>query len=656
MTKIAAQQRIERLRSEIDHHRYLYHVLDRQEISAAALDSLKKELADLEVAFPELVTPDSPTQRVGGQPLAAFKQVRHSAPMLSLQDAFSMDDLAQWDERNKKIIPQDLDYFAEPKIDGVAVALIYINGRLFRALTRGDGTTGEDVTHNIRTIEAVPLVLRQSRVNLEVRGEVYVLKKDFAKLNEERRRAGAKLYANPRNFSAGSIRQLDPKKAAARPLRFFAWEIATGMPLTTRSHEYQALQQLGFSVPPGGQLLKNLSQVETYLAAEAKRCRRYPFLADGVVLKINDINWARRLGVVGKAPRAAIAYKFSAEQAATVVEDIVVQVGRTGALTPVAHLRPVPVAGTTVSRATLHNAGEISRKDIRLGDTVIIHKAGDIIPEVVSVLPRLRPRGTKKFVMPRRCPVCRSIVLREEGEAIHRCSNKQCFTRQRERLLHAVGDNGFAIEGLGEKIVEQLLQAGLLKDLPDLWRLTVGDLTPLERFADKSAAKLIQEIQQHKQVTLPRFIAALGIPSVGAVTAQDLARDFRTLARLQSADLDSLRVVSGVGEKVAQAIYDYFQDQHHRAYIRRFKAAGITIKRERSGPLAGKTFVFTGHMPDMTREEAKQRVQQLGGKVAATAGEAVDYVVVGEDPGSKAVKAKKLSLTTLTPSQFKRMI
>ncbi|MFH1353733.1 MAG: NAD-dependent DNA ligase LigA [bacterium] len=658
MTKKQAKVRINKLRDEIEHHRYLYHVKDKQEISDSALDSLKKELTNLEQQFPDLITSNSPTQRVGGQPLPKFKQVRHATRMLSLQDAFSKDDLMQWEERNKKILPEDFAYFVELKIDGVALSLIYENGQLKRGVTRGNGTVGEDVTHNIRTIEAIPLNLaKKISGRVEVRGEVYILKKDFDKMNAVRKKEEQALFANPRNIAAGSIRQLNPRIAASRPLRFFAWEITDGLPVKTRQQEHARLQELGFPVPPGARFFASLDQVWQYLQKEETRRASYAFLADGAVIKINQLISVRRLGVVGKAPRASIAFKFAAEEATTIVEKIVVQVGRTGSLTPVAHLKPVSVAGSTVSRATLHNADEIKRKDVRVGDTVIVRKAGDIIPEVVKVLPKLRPPGTKSFSMPRQCPACHSPVHQDEAGIVVRCTNKQCFPRQRERILQAIRQSGFDVDGLGDKIVEQLLIANLIEDAPDIWHLQAGDLTPLERFAEVSANKLVEEIQAHKKITLSRFLVALSIPQVGIVTAQDLAREFKTLQNLSQASPEDLQSVAGIGGKVARGIINFFQDQHARELIRKYQSVGIDIiSPASSGPLQGKTFVFTGSLPDLTREEAGQRVKSLGGKVASSVGKKVDYVVIGEEAGGKEKKALALALKTLTPEQFKKML
>lgn len=658
MTKTEAQARLKKLVQEINHHRYLYHVKDTQEISDAALDSLKHELEQLETQFPDLIDPASPTQRVAGKALPEFNTHPHRTRMLSLQDAFSSDELLAWETRNRKILPKDFEYFIEPKIDGVAVSLIYQDGVFTIGATRGDGTTGEDVTQNLKTIEAIPLELREKiRGRLEVRGEVYMLKKDFERMNRARAKAGQSVFANPRNVSAGSIRQLDPVITASRPLRFFAWEITEGLPLKTRQEEYEKLQQLGFPVPPDAQVLKNLKDFSTLADRAEKQRERQSFQIDGLVLKINNLADAQRLGIIGKAPRGSIAFKFSAEQATTIIEDIVVQIGRTGKLTPVAHLKPVAVAGSTVSRATLHNADEVARKDIRVGDTVIVQKAGDVIPEVVKVLPKLRPAKAKPFKMPAQCPICGSPVHKDPDGVNMRCTNKHCFPQQRERILHAVGRDGFDIDGLGEKITEQLLQEGLVKDAPDLWELKEGDLTPLERFAEKSAQNIISEIQAHTSIPLARFLVALSIPNVGVVTAQDIAREFGTLEKIMHAGKEKFLAVSGVGDIVAESLAGFFASTEGRQLVEKYRRVGVKVMAEKNtGPLKGQIFVFTGSMPDMSRDEAKQRVMALGGKVAASVGEKVDYVVVGEDAGSKANKAEKLGLKTLTPEAFQKML
>lgn len=658
MTKEAAKARLKKLRQEINHHRFLYHVKDTLEISEAALDSLKAELQRLEEAFPDLITPDSPSQRVGGAPLPQFTQVQHSTRMLSLNDVFSPEELLAWDKRNKKMVAASYDYFVELKIDGVALAIHYEDGQLVQAATRGDGFVGEDVTHNIKTIDSIPLRLHVAHPGrLEVRGEVYITKADLEKLNKEQLAHGKPPYANPRNLAAGSIRQLDPKIAASRPLKFFAWEITAGEGGATRAAEYQRLQELGFPVPPDAVLVNSIEKAGKYLQETEKRKDKYPFLVDGAVIKINDLAVSRRLGVVGKTPRSSVAYKFAAEEATTTVENIIVQVGRTGALTPVAVLKPTRVAGTLVSRASLHNADEIARKDIRINDTVIIRKAGDIIPEIVQSLPNLRPPHTKPFQFPKTCPVCNSPIQRDAAGVVYRCSNKNCFPVQRERILHAVSRAAFDIEGLGDKIVEQLLQEGLIEDAADLWQLTQGDLLPLERFAAVKAKKIITQIQSRKKISLSRFLVALSIPHVGVITAADLSREFKTMAALKKASQEKLQAVEGIGDKVAQSVYDFFQSAASAKLLDKYKAAKIVIRRDTTqGPLQGKTFIFTGSLPDMTRDEAKQKVLSLGGKVASAIGKGVDFVVLGQDAGSKAAKAQKLELTQLTPLEFRQMI
>lgn len=664
MNKKEAKERIEALKKEIEHHRYLYHVLDTQEISDAAHDSLKNELQNLEQEFPDLITPDSPTQRVGGKPLPEFSQIAHKTRMLSLHDVFSEEEIFAWEKRNKKIVGEGdrlkYEYFVELKVDGVAVALVYEDGALAYAVTRGDGQTGEDVTQNIRTINAIPLQLRSIPAPrspkgevVEVRGEVYILKKDFEKMNTKREQAGEALFANPRNIAAGSIRQLDPSIAASRPLRFFAWEITGGRKSETRMEEYAELQELGFPVPPHAEFCRTLDEAAKIINREEKKRLAYPFQVDGLVIKVNSLALAQRLGIVGKAPRGSVAYKFAAEEAATTVEDIVVQVGRTGALTPVAHLAPVRIAGTTVSRATLHNADEIARKDVRVGDTVIVRKAGDIIPEVVRVLPNLRKKNSKAFHMPATCPVCGSETKKDQDGVVLRCVNSNCFPQQRERILYAVGRSGFDIEGLGEKIVEQLLQEGLIEYPGDLWDLTEGDLLLLERFAEKSARNLIAEIQSKRTISLSRFLIALGIPNVGVVMAQDLARHFGTVENIARAGKEELESVDGIGEKTADAIARFFARKDIQAQITKYESLGVRVLSEKAaGALAGKTFVFTGSMRNMTREEAKQKVQSLGGRVAASVGMGVTYVVAGDDPGSKAQKAESLHIPILTEEEF----
>ena len=649
----SVKKRLDQLKKTIQSHRYLYHVLDKPEISDAALDSLKKELFDLEQKFPQLITPDSPTQRVGGQPLPQFTQVAHQTRVLSLEDAFSPNDLLAWQDRNAKILPGQFEYFAQLKIDGVAVSLIYQDGFFIQGATRGDGATGEDVTANLKTIESIPLRL-ESPVpgRLEVRGEVYMRKSDLDVLNTARRQKNLPAFANPRNVSAGSIRQLDPKLAAARPLRFFAWEITSGLKIKNRQAEYEKLQELGFPVPPGAKTFPDLKSLEKYLTQAEGKKQQYPFQIDGLVIKINDLAAAQRLGVIGKTPRASIAFKFAAEEATTIIEDITVQVGRTGALTPVAHLKPVQVAGTIVSRATLHNADEVARKDIRVGDTVIIRKAGDIIPEVIKSLPDLRPANSKKWHLPKKCPMCHTTIAAPDGIII-RCANPKCFPQQKERIRHAISRPAFDIDGLGDKTIEQLLQTGLVTSTPELWELTADDLLPLEGFARVSANKLIKSIQSKKTISLGRFLIALGIPQVGAVTAYDLAVYFGALKKISNASFDQLVAIEGIGDKVAADIVNFFSDPDTKNLINHYQKIGLKVTTEKTtGALHGQTFVFTGGLPDMTREEAKQLVRGLGGQVTSSISQSVDFLVAGPGPGGKVKKAQELKIPILNPAEF----
>ncbi|MBI4407583.1 MAG: NAD-dependent DNA ligase LigA, partial [Candidatus Kerfeldbacteria bacterium] len=494
----SAKQRIAQLKQTIDHHRYLYHVLDKQEISEAALDSLKHELAQLEEQFPQLVTTDSPTQRVGGKPLPGFKKVKHSRGMLSLNDVFSAKELQEWEQRVRKLAPGKPQYYAEIKMDGLAVNLRYEAGIFVQGATRGDGKVGEDVTENLKTIESIPLrLLGDYPAVVEVRGEVYMTKQHFEQLNQREDNK----YANPRNVSAGSIRQLDPKMTASRKLSFMAYDCVTDLGLQYHSEIHQWLQDHGFPSNPHNKICRSLAEVETYHADIMKRRAKLPYWTDGVVVNIDDLELFKTLGVIGKAPRGSVAYKFPAEQATTIVEDIQVQVGRTGALTPVAHLKPVFVAGTTVSRATLHNDDEIKRLDVRIGDTAIIEKAGDIIPDVVKVLPELRSKSSKAYLFPKKCPACGSAVERRAGEVAYYCPNPNCFAQERERFYHFVSKTGFDIRGLGPKIIDQLMDEGLIHEYADLFKLTAGDLEPLERFAEKKASNIVADIHARRQIT-----------------------------------------------------------------------------------------------------------------------------------------------------------
>jgi len=665
MTKAEAKQRIAKLREHIDHYRYQYHVLDRSEISDAALDSLKHELQALETEFPDLVTQDSPTQRVGGLPLPKFKKAPHVAPMLSLNDAFDESEILAWAERNRKLLGPNVrhTYFSELKVDGLAVSLTYRAGVLVRAATRGDGRTGEDVTHNARTIEAIPLRLRSVKfglpAELEIRGEVYMPKKVFDELNQHAKKSGGQVFANPRNAAAGAVRQLDPKVTASRHLSFLAYDIVTGLGLPTHQAVHERLSALGFQSGRHNQACKNLFEVQAHYETVRKLREKLPFWIDGIVVTINELATFKRLGVIGKTPRGAIAYKYPAEQATTVVEDIRVQVGRTGALTPVAHLRPVQVAGSTVKRATLHNLDEIQRLDVRIGDTVILQKAGDIIPDVVRVLTEFRTGKEKVFHMPKRCPACNSPVHRPAGEVAYYCTNRKCFAQRMEELQHFVAKNALDIDGLGPKILEQLWNADLLRHPADLFDLTEKDLAPLERFAEKSAANLVQSIQAvRKGVALWRFINALGVRHVGEQTSRDLAEAFGNITKLRTATLDELLNVHDVGETVAASIRDYFADRetqkHLAALLKRVHV--LTEKQHAAGPLTGKSVVVTGSLENFSREEAKAAIRKAGGRWVSSVSAKTDYVVVGTDPGSKAEKAKQLGVQVVDEAAFRKML
>ena len=596
MNKQKAKKRIAKLKKVINHHRYLYHVLDKQEMSDAVLDSLKHELSKLEQQYSDLIALDSPTQRIGGQALDKFKKVKHHKRMLSLNDAFSNEDLEAWQERIQKLVPnQKLNYFAELKIDGFAIALIYQNGVLIQGATRGDGQIGEDVTQNLKTIDSIPLKLEihqklsskavQDRIEklltkgrIEIRGEVYMTKKDFEKINQEQEKKGLSPYANPRNTAAGSIRQLDPKIAADRRLNFLAYNLITNLGQRTHNQEHQILQSLGFKISQD-QYCSELKDIIGFWKEINQKRKKLPYLIDGIVVSVDNNKIFNKLGIVGKAPRGSIALKFPAKETTTVIKDIVVQIGRTGALTPVAHLKPVRLAGILITRATLHNQDEIKRLDVRIGDTVIIQRAGDVIPDVVKVIKKLRTGKEKEFQMPKKCPVCRGPVIRAKGEVVHRCANLKCGSIQRQQIIHFVSKKGFDIEGLGPKIINQLMDQGLISNLADIFSLSQGDLVPLERFSDKSADNLIKAIEQSKKITLAKFIHALGIRHVGEETAIALAQYFGKLDKIRKANLKKLLQVEDIGQIVAQSIFEWFNKEGNRELIKKLLDNGIEIEK-----------------------------------------------------------------------------
>jgi len=665
----AVADRIRKLREEIELHNYRYYVLDAPTIPDAEFDRLFRELQALETEHPELVTPDSPTQRVGGVPAAEFKEVRHRVPMLSLNNAFEEEDAANFDRRVREGLGKEaVEYAVEPKFDGLAISLVYERGMFARAATRGDGTTGEDVTANVRTIHAVPLHLAGRHVPevLEVRGEVLMLKRDFERLNQEQRGRGEKEFANPRNAAAGSLRQLDPRITASRKLTFFAYALGAteGMPLPkTHSGVLDWLKALHFPVCDERRTVTGLAGLLDYYHAIGSKRDRLPYEIDGVVYKVNDLRDQAELGFVARAPRWAIAHKFPAQEMMTEVLGIDVQVGRTGALTPVARLKPVSVGGVTVTNATLHNEDEIRRKDVHVGDFVIVRRAGDVIPEVVSVVKDKRPRHVKAFVMPKSCPICGSHVVRLEDEAVARCTGGlYCPAQRKQAILHFASRRALDIEGLGDKLVDQLVDKDLVRTPADVYRLDQDTVAGLERMAEKSAGNLLAAIEKSKHTTLERFIYALGIRNVGEATAKDLARYFGALEPLMTADEAGLMQVPDIGPVVAQSIAQFFAEPHNREVIADLQRAGVrweegapSRKAEVAG-VAGKTFVLTGTLPTLTRDEAKERIEAAGGKVSGSVSKKTDYVVVGADAGSKLAKAEELGIALLDEDGLRALL
>jgi len=645
------KDRIKKLKKLINYHRHLYHVLDKQEISDSALDSLKKELFDLEEKFPKLKTSDSPTQRVGGEPLKEFKKVKHSSPMLSFNDAFSREDVESWLERISKLLTkkENVDFFCELKIDGLAVELIYEKGIFKTGSTRGNGLIGEDITQNLKTIEAIPLKL-QKEDDVVVRGEVFLSKKEFEKVNKGRKVA----YANPRNLAAGSIRQLDPKITASRNLDFFAYDLVTDKEFRKHQEEHEALKKLGFKINNRNKYCRNIDEVFKYYKDIQKIRKRLDYEIDGLVLVVDSNKIFKKIGNVGKAPRGAIALKFPGQQTTTKVLDIKVQIGRTGALTPVAVLEPARVGGVMVSRATLHNEDEIKRLGIKIGDTVIIGRAGDVIPDIIKVL-KLRTGKEKAFKMPSRCPMCGGRVVRPKGESIHRCLNSNCFSIKRQYFYHFVSRQAFNIDGLGPKIIDQLMDNNLVSDPADIFSLKEGDLLSLERFAEKSAQNLVEAIEEKKEIDLARFIYALGIRNVGEQTAFDLANHYTNLEKLERASKEELEEIEDVGPVVAKSIFDWFVSK--KEFLEKLKKSVIIRNpKARNLKFKDKIFVLTGGLSSLTRDDAKKKIRELGGTPSSSISKETDYLVVGESPGSKQAKAKKLGVKIITESQFLELL
>ena len=667
MEKTNSIQEIEELRKIIREHDYAYYVLDTPKVEDAEYDRLMQRLIRLEKENPELVTSDSPTQRVGGAVAAGFSRVAHSRPLLSLANVFSIGELYAFHDRARKLLgTDDIEYVVELKIDGLAISLVYEDGQLVRGATRGDGIFGEDVTSNVRTIRSIPLTIAGRSGNfpqqLDVRGEVYMPRPEFERLNRERAQRDEPAFANPRNAAAGSLRQLDPVMTAQRALDIFVYGIGDPLPgMATHMDSLDYLQSLGFKVNPHRRLFRTIQEVVNYCSSWEEKRRELPYDIDGLVVKVNSLQAQQELGSTAKDPRWAAAYKFPAEQAVTVLEDIFTGVGRTGVLTPTAILQPVRLAGSTVSRATLHNEDFIAEKDIRIGDTVIIHKAGEIIPEVVAVITERRTGQETPFVMPQTCPACGGPVVRREGEAAHKCVNPDCPALLREKLIHFASREAMNIEGLGPAIVTNLLDAGLVNDAADFYHLQMEDLLKMERMGEKSATKLLANIEASKQAGLDKLLFALGIRYVGAKVAGNLAKNLRTMEAVSQADMETLTGIDEIGEKIAESVVAYFAEAENLVLIDGLRAAGVVMEAAELPPateaaLTGKTFVLTGGMETMTRQEATAAIERAGGKVTSSVSKNTDYVVAGSDPGSKLAKANSLGVQVLNEEQFLQLL
>lgn len=661
LSREQAQKRIEELRSQISYHEKKYYIDNEPQISDYEFDQLMAELKRLEEAYPEFITPDSPTQRVGEKPVEGFPTVEHKRPMLSIENCYNEDEFREFDERIRKLLPgEKIEYVAELKIDGLSMSIIYRDGHYQQAATRGDGFRGDDVTPQVKTIRSLPLSIT-IKDEVEVRGEVYLPYESFRKINQEREKRGEPLFANPRNAAAGSIRLLDPKEVAGRKLDIFLYYIfINGQEMPSQWENLQQLKKLGFKTNPHSRLCRSLEEVIDYYREWTEKRDSLEYDVDGVVVKVNSTRQRELLGTTAKSPRWAIAYKFPARQVTTRIKGIIIQVGRTGALTPVAILEPVQIGGTTVSRCTLHNEEELKRKDIRVGDYVLLERSGDVIPHIVSVMKERRTGEEKPFKWPDRCPVCHSKLYKEEGEAISRCINPSCPARLRESIIHFASRRAMNIEGLGEAWVDQFLAKGLIKQIPDLYDLKYEQLIQLERMGPKSAKNLLDQIEESKKRELWRLIFALGIRHVGEKMAQSLARKFRDLERLAAATEEELMTVEDVGPKVARSIVFFFKQPENQELIRRLKAAGLNFKEqeEKAGakPLSGLTFVLTGTLSSMTREQAKEKIEKLGGSVASSVSKKTSYLVVGEEPGSKLQKARELGVKTLSEKEFLKLV
>jgi len=660
--------RYDQLRKLLAQYDHEYYVLDRPSVPDSEYDRVYRELQDIEKQYPSLITPDSPTQRVSGSAINAFNSIKHRQAMLSLNNAFEDSELEAFDKRIREALGQEqVEYAVEPKFDGLAITLTYENGVFTQGATRGDGYTGEDVTHNLRTMHSIPMRLNceQAPKLLEVRGEVLMFKHDFEKLNQAQLAKGDKQFANPRNAAAGSLRQLDAKMTATRPLSFFAYGLgaALGIPtLSSHSMAMDYLQKLYFPVSEVRQTVIGIVGLRTYYQKIGEMRNQLPFDIDGVVYKVNQFNQQNELGFVSRAPRWAIAHKFPAQEALTIVDDITVQVGRTGAITPVARLAPVFVGGVTVTNATLHNEDEVRRKDVHIGDTVSVRRAGDVIPEVVNVILERRPVNARRFEMPTACPECGSHILKQADEAVARCTGGLfCPSQRKQAITHFASRRAMDIEGLGEKLVDQLVEANLVHTLADIYQLNLNVLSNLDRMATKSAQNILDALEQSKTTTLARFIYALGMRNVGEATAKDLAKHFGNLSALMQSDTASLLTVNDVGPVVAESISNFLDEPHNIDVIQALQEAGITWpetegKQVATGQLVGKTFVLTGTLPTLSRDDAKEIIEAVGGKVSGSVSKKTDYVIAGSDAGSKLDKAQELGLTILDEAGLQALL
>ncbi len=663
-------KRLEALREQIRHHEYRYYVLDDPEISDAQFDQLMNELKNLESENPALITPDSPTQRVGGKPREGFLKAPHSSPMSSLDNTYNVDDLRKWEQRVHELAGRkDIEYVCELKLDGMSLALHYEDGKLVRGITRGDGTVGEDVTLNVRTVRSIPLSISKEKLkkagipaDFEVRGEMLIPLASFKKMNEDREAKGLPAFVNPRNATAGTVRQLEPSITAQRRLDYFAYSLLQNGNTYFERH-WQALNALdvaGFKVNPARTLATNFDELWTFIEKEESKRESLPYEIDGIVIKVNQTSLQRELGFTGKAPRWAIAYKYAARAGVTKIEDILVQVGRTGKLTPVAALAPVFIGGTTVSRATLHNMDEIERLGVKIGDWVEVERSGDVIPKITGVVDdRDHPRGKKLFHMPEKCPICGTHVVRTEGEVDYRCVNVNCPAKLRESILHFASRGVMNIDGMGDALVNQLTDRGVVKNIADVYRLTEAELLKLERMGEKSAQNVLREIEASKKLPLERVIFGLGIRFVGERTAQFLAEHFGSMDALMNAREDELIQVNEVGPRIAKSIAEFFQEPKNRELVDQLRKAGLKLagtKRQRGTKLAGKTFVLTGTMPRYSRDQAKNMIEDAGGRVSGSVSKKTDYVVAGEDAGSKLDKAKELGVRVINEKAMEELL